>query len=58
MTSKVTKGHLSFSEYTKILPNTFIYESILIEIDMNTDIMFVVGIIAVNVTNKTKIFKE
>ena len=36
---KVTKGHLSFREFDKILPNTFIYESILIKIYMNTNIM-------------------
>ena len=28
---KVTKGHLSFREFEKILPNTFIYESILLK---------------------------
>ena len=42
MTSKaieVTKGHLSFREFEKILPNTFIYESILIKMYMNTNIM-------------------
>ena len=32
MTWKVTNGHLSFRELEKILPNTFIYESILIKI--------------------------
>ena len=36
---KVTKGHLSFREFEKILPNTFIYESILIRIYMNTNIL-------------------
>ena len=35
MTSKVTKGHLSFREFEKIPSNTFIYESILIKIYMN-----------------------
>ena len=33
---KVTKGHLSFREFEK---NTFIYESILIKIYMNTNIL-------------------
>ena len=33
------KGHLSFLEFEKILPNTFIYESILIKIYMNTNII-------------------
>ena len=31
MTSEVTKGHLSFQEFKKILPNTFIHESISIK---------------------------
>ena len=35
----VTKGHLSFQEFEKILPNTFIYELILIKIYMNTNII-------------------
>ena len=33
------KGHLSFWEFKKILPNTHIYESILIKNDMNANIM-------------------
>ena len=36
---KVRKGHLSFQEFEKILPSTFIYESILIKIYINTNIM-------------------
>ena len=42
MTSKVIEGHkgsVSLREFKKILPNTFIYESILIKIYMNTNIM-------------------
>ena len=39
MSLKGTKGHLSFREFEKILPNTFIYESILKKIYMNTNIM-------------------
>ena len=39
MTFKVIEGHLSFREFEKILPNTFIYESFLIKIYMNTNIM-------------------
>ena len=39
MTSKVIEGHLPFREFEKILPNTFIYELILIKIYMNTNIM-------------------
>ena len=42
MTSKVIEGHKIssvFLEFKKILPNTFIYESILIKIYMNTNIM-------------------
>ena len=42
MTSKVIKGHLSFREFEKIRPNTFIYESILIKMNnniMNTQIL-------------------
>ena len=39
MTSKVTKGHLSFRKFEKILPNTFIYESILIKKKNNTNII-------------------
>ena len=40
MSLKVTKGHLSFREFKKIHPNTFIYESILIKkkTHMNTQI--------------------
>ena len=33
------KGHLSFREFKKILPNTSIYELNLIKIYMNTNIM-------------------
>ena len=41
MTSKVIEGHKSSSNFSinPILPNTFIYESILIEIHMNANIM-------------------
>ena len=42
MTSKVIEGHkgsVPLREFKKILPNTFIYESILIKIYMNTNIM-------------------
>ena len=42
MTSKVIEGHKKssiFPELETILPNTFIYESILIKIYMNTNIM-------------------
>ena len=51
MTSKVIEGHKSsfnfslnptpsvFLEFKKILPNIFIYESILIKIYMNTNVM-------------------
>ena len=35
----VTKGHLSFQEFETIITNTFIYESILKKIYMNTNIM-------------------
>ena len=37
--TKVTKGHLSFREFMKILPNTFIYKAILIKIYINANIM-------------------
>ena len=41
MTSKVIKGHKSSSNFSfnPTLPNTFIYESILIKIYMNANIM-------------------
>ena len=42
MTLKVIEGHkgsVSLREFKKILPNTFIYESILIKIYKNTNIM-------------------
>ena len=42
MTSKVIEGHKrssDFREFEKILPNTFIYESILVKIYMNTNNM-------------------
>ena len=42
MTSMVIEGHkgsVSLREFKKILPNTFIYESILMKIYMNTNIM-------------------
>jgi hypothetical protein len=42
MTSKVIEGHkgsVSLREFKKILPNTFIYELILIKICMYTNIM-------------------
>ena len=42
MTSKVIEGHkgsVSLREFKKILPNTFIYELILLKIYMNTNIM-------------------
>ena len=39
MSLKVKKVHLSFREFKKILPNTLIYESILITIYMNANIM-------------------
>ena len=35
-----TSFRLSFREFKKILPNTFIYESILIKIYMNTNIIY------------------
>ena len=39
ITPKVTEGHKRSSVYPVIFPNTFIYESILIKIYMNTNIM-------------------
>ena len=41
MTSKVIEGHKSSSNFSvnPTLPNTYIYESILIEIYMNANIM-------------------
>ena len=42
MTSNVIEGHkgsVSLQEFKKILPDTFIYESILKKIYMNTNIM-------------------